>query len=181
MDTPDSLAQGVFVYRMPDINIYEKIAEDLNRNIWSDAAIRHPDCGSMVDRDYRNASVIGASENQTAIEQLESQARSIFFPHFATLGPFGNLGIEGSQFVRYQQGGFFKAHRDAGYDYKLRCFTLLCYMTNCEGGDTVFPELSLSISPEKGLWLAFYSEYLHAALPVTSGEKIVFVTWAVGQ
>jgi hypothetical protein len=35
------------------------------------------------------------------------KARDIFFPYFGSIGPFNNLGIEGSQFVLYKLGGFF--------------------------------------------------------------------------
>jgi prolyl 4-hydroxylase len=55
-----------------------------------------------------------------------------------------------------------------------------------EGGETVFPEAGISIVPRKGS--ALYFEYansagqldplsLHAALPVTSGEKWVATRW----
>jgi hypothetical protein len=109
------------------------------------------------------------------------KARDIFFPYFGSIGPFNNLGIEGSQFVLYNLGVFFKTHRDAGNEYRTRCFTILRYLSDCGGGETQFPELGISIRPKEGLWLAFFSEYLHVGAPVTSGQKLIFVTWACGK
>jgi prolyl 4-hydroxylase len=68
-----------------------------------------------------------------------------------------------------------------------RVSTLVAYLNDPEaGGETVFPEAGISVSPRKGS--ALYFEYcngagqldplsLHAALPVLAGEKWVATRW----
>jgi len=99
---------------------------------------------------------------------------------------------EGLQTVNYQIGGEYKPH----FDYfpphqdgnKLhveqhgqRVSTLVIYLNDVEeGGETIFPELHLSVVPKRGS--AVYFEYansmgqldtrsLHAGAPVRSGNK----------
>ncbi|ANM15320.1 2OG-Fe(II) oxygenase family domain-containing protein [Rhizobium sp. N541] len=177
---PISVAPGMFVCR-PALDAFAPVIETLANSEWSAASIHHHDRGAIVDHEYRNASVVGPIANRAAIDAFDERARDIFFPFFKTIGPFHNLRIDGSQFVRYPTGGFFKAHRDAGNKYKNRCFTILCYLSECGGGETEFPEIGVSIKPEVGLWIAFFSEYLHQGSFVTAGEKLIFVTWAVGK
>ncbi len=181
MKPPSVIAPGLFTIDTENTGYCEEATRLLSQDAWSDATILHHKRGSIVDAEYRNASVIGPMINAAAIDRLDRSARELFFPFFCTLGPFDNLVIDGSQFVRYNQGGFFKAHRDAGYEFKNRCFTIICYLSECGGGETVFPEIGVSIAPKQGLWIAFFSEYLHIGAPVTSGQKFIFVTWAVGK
>jgi prolyl 4-hydroxylase len=68
-----------------------------------------------------------------------------------------------------------------------RVSTLVTYLNDVEGGgETVFPKIGVSVSPQRGN--AVYFEYcnslgqvdpdsLHTANPVTSGEKWVVTKW----
>jgi prolyl 4-hydroxylase len=105
---------------------------------------------------------------------------------------------EGLQILHYRLGGEYKPH----YDYfppadpgsrphlargGQRVSTLVIYLNDVVGGgDTVFPELKLSITPQKGA--AVYFEYcnsqgqvdartLHGGAPVAAGEKWVATKW----
>jgi len=105
---------------------------------------------------------------------------------------------EGLQILHYRVGGEYKPH----YDYfppsdpgsrphlargGQRVSTLVIYLNDVEaGGSTVFPELKLSVTPQKGA--AVYFEYcnrqgqvdartLHGGAPVTAGEKWVATKW----
>jgi prolyl 4-hydroxylase len=105
---------------------------------------------------------------------------------------------EGLQILYYQVGGEYKPH----YDYfppadpgsrphlargGQRVSTLVIYLNDVAGGgDTVFPELKLSVTPQKGA--AVYFEYcnrqgqvdartMHGGAPVTAGEKWVATKW----
>lgn len=105
---------------------------------------------------------------------------------------------EGIQILHYNIGGEYKAHfdyfppADPGSQIHLakggqRVSTLVMYLNNVEaGGETVFPNLKLSVVPKKGS--AVYFEYcnsqgqidpqtLHGGLPVTSGEKWIATKW----
>ena len=116
---------------------------------------------------------------------------------------FNIIGIpeingEGIQILHYRPGGEYKAHYDyfpyeqAGSKQHLaqggqRVSTLIMYLNDVEqGGETTFPEIGLSVIPEKGS--AVYFEYcnskgeidpltLHAGMPVISGEKWIATKW----
>ena len=105
---------------------------------------------------------------------------------------------EGLQVLRYLPGDHFAPH----YDFLIpsnaansesiarsgqRVSTLIVYLNDVpEGGETVFPEAGLSITPRRGN--ALYFEYsnsrmqvdqlsLHAGAPVRHGEKWVATKW----
>jgi prolyl 4-hydroxylase len=105
---------------------------------------------------------------------------------------------EGLQVLRYTPGAQSAPH----FDFLMpthaanaasiarsgqRVSTLVMYLNDpAEGGETVFPEVGISVTPRKGS--ALYFEYcnaagqldplsLHAALPVLKGEKWVATRW----
>ena len=99
---------------------------------------------------------------------------------------------EGLQILKYAPGQEYKAH----YDFfsstskaanNNRISTLVMYLNDVEqGGETFFPKLNFSVSPQKGT--AVYFEYfytdqkmneltLHGGAPVITGEKWVATQW----
>ncbi|WP_197039869.1 2OG-Fe(II) oxygenase [Nocardia sp. NRRL WC-3656] len=105
---------------------------------------------------------------------------------------------EGLQILRYGVGGEYRPHFDyfppdqPGHAAHLvrggqRTATLLVYLNDVErGGETVFPEADISISPRKGN--AVYFRYFnnigqldpvtkHAGAPVLAGEKWIMTKW----
>jgi prolyl 4-hydroxylase len=104
------------------------------------------------------------------------------------------------QIAAYEVGGKFLEHFDAcredpGYEYCLsangtageRVATLLVYLNDdFEGGQTIFPELDLKITPEKGKGILFYNidenqkplpKSLHMGAEVLKGEKWIATKW----
>jgi prolyl 4-hydroxylase len=100
------------------------------------------------------------------------------------------------QILRYQAGGCFKLH----HDYFLpdngaselrrggqRVITVILYLnTPEEGGETLFPEINLSIPPQKGDGILFYNctpdgevdpRTMHEGSPVIAGEKWIATKW----
>lgn len=99
---------------------------------------------------------------------------------------------------RYEPGQQFHAHRDwfdpseaywpeqAGRAGQ-RSWTAMIYLNDVEtGGETQFPDLGMSIAPQRGTLLAWNNmkpdgapnfETLHAALPPVSGTKYVITKW----
>ncbi|MBM7649112.1 prolyl 4-hydroxylase [Bacillus ectoiniformans] len=96
---------------------------------------------------------------------------------------------EGLQVLNYQMGQEYKAHFDF-FSSKVknpRISTLVMYLNDVEdGGETYFPKLNLSVSPQKGM--AVYFEYfysdqeindltLHGGAPVVIGDKWAATQW----
>jgi prolyl 4-hydroxylase len=105
---------------------------------------------------------------------------------------------EGLQVLRYQTGGEYKPHFDyfpaaeAGSAVHLaqggqRIASLIIYLNEVEeGGETIFPDLGLSVVPKPGF--AVYFAYcnsqqqvdpltLHGGAPVRRGEKWIATKW----
>jgi prolyl 4-hydroxylase len=98
---------------------------------------------------------------------------------------------EGLQVLNYQVGQEYKAHFDffsnSKVDTNPRISTLVMYLNDVEqGGETYFPKLNFSVSPQKGT--AVYFEYfyhdpalneltLHGGAPVIKGDKWAATQW----
>lgn len=86
-----------------------------------------------------------------------------------------------AHFVRYSPGDFYLPHTDTTPEQEYRYFTVLCYLNDdFRGGQTSFPQLDHAVKPRAGKAIVFPSSYLHAAEPLTAGEKYVVVTWLTG-
>lgn len=105
---------------------------------------------------------------------------------------------EGLQVLNYGVGQEYKPHFDffdpdmKGTSTVLaiggqRVATCIMYLNHVErGGETHFPEVNISVKPEKGDAILFYNVLpdggvdrlsLHASLPVIAGEKWVSTKW----
>ena len=95
---------------------------------------------------------------------------------------------EGLQVLNYNIGQEYKAHFDFFKSASNpRISTLVMYLNDVEqGGETYFPKLNLSVSPQKGM--AVYFEYfydnqdlndltLHGGAPVVIGDKWAATQW----
>jgi prolyl 4-hydroxylase len=119
----------------------------------------------------------GESEIVTRVEKRISQVMNIPYEHG-----------EGLQMLNYKIGQEYKAHFD--FFKKAdnpRISTLVMYLNDVElGGETYFPKLNFSVSPQKGM--AVYFEYfydnqelndltLHGGAPVIIGDKWAATQW----
>lgn len=98
---------------------------------------------------------------------------------------------EGLQILQYLPGQQYKAHHDffsaSSKVSNNRISTLIMYLNDVEqGGETYFPHIKLSVSPQKGM--AVYFEYFyddphlnemtfHGGASVAVGEKWVATQW----
>ena len=108
------------------------------------------------------------------------------------------LHAETIQGQRYRIGEEYRHHRDYFRRERphwqqerrrggQRSWTAMVYLNAVEaGGETEFPELDLTVTPEPGLLLAWNNmtrsgypnrKTRHAALPVRAGEKYVITQW----
>jgi predicted 2-oxoglutarate/Fe(II)-dependent dioxygenase YbiX len=101
--------------------------------------------------------------------------------------------FERPEVLRYRTGGHYVPHADAESWSKTtfqwsrsvdRDISLLVYFNDgYEGGELVFPNFGFSISPRKGLLVAFPSDhrYAHCAMEVKSGVRYVIASWAAAK
>ncbi|MBX9976293.1 2OG-Fe(II) oxygenase [Cytobacillus firmus] len=123
----------------------------------------------------------GENEIVARIEKRVSQIMNIPVEHG-----------EGLQILNYKIGQEYKAHFDffsstSRAASNPRISTLVMYLNDVEqGGETYFPKLNISVSPQKGM--AVYFEYfyndqnlndltLHGGAPVVIGDKWAATQW----
>ncbi len=151
---------------------------------WSDAAIgedRDGNYQSAVRPEYRFASTFSPSERSAMKREFDSKVTNAFGPIIRTTWRSDPGRHAGTHIVRYQPGGFYVSHADAGLDLNDRYFTVLCYLNDdFRGGHTSFPTLGFSVTPQKGKAVLFPSTYVHRAEPVLEGNKYILVSWLMG-
>lgn len=89
------------------------------------------------------------------------------------------------QYVRYEEGEFFKWHTDTIYDghYLIRSFTLSLNISNedeYEGGELLIKHNNkiIKLSKEPGSYIIFPSFLHHTATSVTKGVRKAIVAWS---
>ncbi|WP_421385456.1 2OG-Fe(II) oxygenase [Bacillus salacetis] len=119
----------------------------------------------------------GESEVVTRVEKRIAQIMNVPYEHG-----------EGLQILNYKIGQEYKAHFDFFKNAaNPRINTMVMYLNDVElGGETYFPKLNFSVSPQKGM--AVYFEYfydnqdlndltLHGGAPVIIGDKWAATQW----
>jgi predicted 2-oxoglutarate/Fe(II)-dependent dioxygenase YbiX len=143
------------------------------------------------DRVRRTRSV----EIEAAVQDwFEARLDAIRTDLEAGLGiPLGSR--EGTGFLRYPAGGFYRTHRDRGEvagwpDAARRAVSVVVFLNGArtpaelgdfEGGQLVLypggPTSSIEVVPEMGLLVAFPSTSLHEVLPVRAGIRDAAADW----
>lgn len=108
-------------------------------------------------------------ENGESMQVLYYGVGAEYQPHYDTFDPSTPGGL-----IHYNRGG-------------QRVATFIMYLNTPEkGGETIFPQARLKITPEKGKALLFYnvnaegisdSMSLHGGAPVIRGEKWIITRW----
>lgn len=94
------------------------------------------------------------------------------FQRFIGEGASPRFALTRFELLRYEPGGMFPPHRDAGAGDIRRRYSWLVYLNDeFEGGATTFPMLERTLRPHRGQAILFPSTYLHAGGQVTSGRK----------
>ena len=100
--------------------------------------------------------------------------------HYATTYDCEVTQDEGFNLLRYSETKKYDFHADSSWSVYRTC-SILVYLNPAEyeGGETFFKHFDLKVKPEEPCIVVFPANYayLHAALPVTSGEKFVLVSW----
>lgn len=120
------------------------------------------------------------------VRLVKSAFAEVVGPHFRKQ----LRSFERPEVLRYRAGGHYVPHADADTWSKStfqwsrtldRDISLLLYFNDgYEGGELVFPNFGFSVSPRKGLLVAFPSDhrYAHTAIDVKSGVRYAIVSWA---
>ena len=97
--------------------------------------------------------------------------------------------------IKYEEGQEFKLHTDCwdnvkgeGSDQRVLTALIVLQQAN-EGGETIFPNLGLSIRPPAGTMLVWHNTsggacnplLVHAGTPPYNGTKIVMTKWYRGR
>ena len=183
-----------------EVNIIARIEEPLIvvlGNVLSDE-----ECDELISlsKDRMQRSKIG---NDREVNELRTSS-SMFFQEAENeiitriekrISQIMNIPVEhgeGLQMLNYKIGQEYKPHVDYFSSANKsvsnpRISTLIIYLNEVEeGGETIFPNLDFSVTPQKGM--AVYFEYfyddhalnaltLHAGNPVINGEKWVATEW----
>ncbi|MED4402678.1 2OG-Fe(II) oxygenase [Metabacillus fastidiosus] len=183
-----------------EINIMARLEEPLIvilGNVLSDE-----ECDELIrlSKDKMNRSKIGATHEVNEIRTSSSMyfqenENDIITKIEKRISSIMNIPIEhgeGIQILKYTPGQEYKAHFDFFTSSSKaitnnRISTIVMYLNDVEhGGETFFPKLNFSVSPQKGM--AVYFEYfyndqnineltLHGGAPVITGEKWVATQW----
>ena len=100
--------------------------------------------------------------------------------HYSTMYDSPITQDEGFGLLRYGVTNKYDFHADASWSM-YRTSSILVYLNPTEytGGETFFKHFDIKVKPEEPSIVVFPANYayLHAALPVTEGEKFVLVNW----
>lgn len=139
--------------------------------------------------DNEEASIIMHEGMNRALIEYRNQLSNVHtcYADYPTPGGYKTKCYrEGIQILKYQPGQYYNWHFDCAVDRNVneyhRTVSIVLYLSeNFEGGRTKFHHRAFK--PKMGQALVFPSNWCfpHTAEPVTSGEKIVAVTWYHSQ
>jgi predicted 2-oxoglutarate/Fe(II)-dependent dioxygenase YbiX len=177
--------RGVLSLQMYDTLSCETIIAYAEKsNAWSAATIGKEDGGnhlSEVRPHYRAASSFSPAQKSPLQRNLARKVNELLCPLINEAWRTDLKRHTDTHVVRYLPGGFYVTHADTGLDLDYRYFTVLCYLNeDFQGGQTCFPTLNFSVTPQKGKGIVFPATYLHRAEPVMQGTKYILVTWLSG-
>ena len=156
-----------------------------NAKDWSAASVGEESNGdyqTAVRPEYRIARTFSPPATSFVQRELTARMEKDVWPQLNRAWRLPRLRVADTHIVRYVPGGFYVTHADAGLDVNDRYFTVLCYLNDgYRGGQTSFPTLNFSVTPEKGKAIVFPATYLHCAEPLLHGTKYILVSWLVGQ
>jgi prolyl 4-hydroxylase len=188
----------VLQLRRPVIQVYKNVLSSdecdelvgMSRHKLRPSTTVDKETGEMKAHEHRTShgTFFQRGENEL-IRLMETRASEIM-----------NLPIEhgeGIQVLRYDVGGEYRPHFDyfpsehKGSQVHIkqggqRAATLIFYLNDVEeGGETVFPEVSLKVAPLKGtaVYFSYFSQgmvnplSLHGGMPVIKGEKWIATKW----
>lgn len=150
------------------------VSEALRSGGWRDAGIN---ADLEVDRSVRDAEVLYEAANPSLIGLCRDRLFEATLAVASRLAP-GTVLAE-IQIVRYHAGGKYVDHRDTpALGATPRALSLVCYLNDdYTGGETVFADPDITVSPLSGAVVVFSPILLHRGEPVIAGTKYVITAW----
>jgi predicted 2-oxoglutarate/Fe(II)-dependent dioxygenase YbiX len=130
----------------------------------------------------RTALIADHAQSRDLHDQFERKVRRLIRRLIEQYWGLDLPRCEGTQLIRYKAGAHYIPHKDSDdMEFASRYFTVLCYLNeDFQGGCTYFPSLNYRVKPASGKTVVFPSQFVHAAEPVTQGEKFALLTWMSG-
>jgi len=172
------------------------LLDTIKRSSTQDLSVFDPDLSNRtkqtkfsVDKQIRDTQLVDAPHLMPDIIELyQNIVKQIINPSYG----FEIRDSEAPQILSYSPGGHYKPHVDGESLWKAPdgevfwrkstdrdLSTVLFLNDDFEGGDFVFPELHIKITPEPGMLICFPSthHYLHGVEPVLAGRRYSMVNW----
>lgn len=199
VELSDKVVDVVFTCQMPYVVVLDNFmsAEECQQLIavsedkFVDARVIDPETGDFVQHPERTSM-------NTEFQKGENAIISLVENRIAELLHWPVENGEGTQVLRYRDGGEYKAHYDffdtstkgglkAIANSGQRVGTFLMYLSDVKaGGATRFPNMNFEVRPKVGTALYFGNllmnglpdqKTLHASVPVTEGTKYIATKW----
>lgn len=129
--------------------------------------------GAVMDETVRSSARVMRDREDWA-EALWERVAQLDLPWFEGREPVALN--ERLRFYRYDRGQFFAPHYDGFFRRpgQMSFYTVMVYLSeDFTGGETAFPMLDITVTPEVGMGLLFFHDLLHEGCPVESGRKYV--------
>ena len=179
-------SQGVISVPLYEPAECKAIVEEIRHfDGWTAALVREAkdavDYRVLTRPDVRSASTLATADAATFQRQFDSRIDATLVPLVNQHWQVNLANHSGTHILKYGPADHYVPHLDTGPGFEARYFSVVCYLNDdFSGGLTSFPGLNYAATPETGKAIVFPSNYLHCSEPVTSGEKIVLVSWING-
>ena len=172
------LAIGIEDYEIPS-DLADHIIQTskaLDDSQWTKSVLGHTDSGESI----RTSSGVNIDQILPDLVKPIRGHVDAALQHYKSKYGISITQNEGLDLLRYGVTEKYDFHYDGDWEY-YRTVSMLIYLNPSEysGGETEFKYFDLKVKPSKPSIVIFPSNYsyLHAALPVTDGEKFIIVSW----
>ena len=109
--------------------------------------------------------IMDAARNRIAARLCEALHDGALYPEYTDL-------------VLWREGQSMNVHRDnLPPHFEHRLYSSIVYLSDCEGGATMFPELGIEVPAETGKMIAYPSSTPHGVRRVRAGKRHTLASW----
>lgn len=176
---PEHIGSDIWIYR-------NAVPDDLCRRVMDryDQTEDKLNPGSAYDnRECKFVALNGRSDWKDLDEELFSVVGRIMAHHYREYEYNLPFSDEGYEVCCYEPGEVARRHQDGTLSAgRVRLWSLIMYLNDCEGGEVVFTRQDISIKPEKGLVCVWppHMSHPHKTLP-SKDRRFMIVTWSGPQ